>query len=435
MNISRSFWMRITGVVAGLVLTGAQLGMGAVTEGTETVTLTDLVREGMGNNPEARYYEAEIQAAQAGRRAAGRWSNPEVTGTLGQKQVRGSGGNLLGEGMSWSAGVMQPFEWPGRIGLRKAIANHDLELARLGLSRFRAALAGKIRLLGFELYAAKEKQGAAQEVADRFAALREVLVQRDPAGLTPVLETRVIEATELTLRRRSAENELKTGAVLLELNQLAGRPLTNRLTIASPDLTFRPAPDTGSLLASAQTNNFDLKLRVVELAQQGFKVDLARNERYPRFSVGPFISEEHGTDRDRMVGVGLSFPLPLWNRGRDSVEAARARQSQAETLLLVAQRDLERKILENALAYRSKVEEISRWRPDSIQHFREAAELADRHYRLGAVPVSIYVELKKQYLDAVEAVLETRREALEAAQTLQLLTGSEEGWAHPEMSR
>jgi len=66
---------------------------------------------------------------------------------------------------------------------------------------------------------------------------------------------------------------------------------------------------------------------------------------------------------------------------------------------------------------------MARWRPDSVQHFKEAAEVADRHYRLGAVPISTYVELQKQYLDAVEGLLDTKKEALEAAAQLELLTG------------
>ena len=42
---------------------------------------------------------------------------------------------------------------------------------------------------------------------------------------------------------------------------------------------------------------------------------------------------------------------------------------------------------------------------------------------LGAVPIGTYVELQKQYLEAVEALLDTRREALESAQNLEHLTG------------
>ena len=42
---------------------------------------------------------------------------------------------------------------------------------------------------------------------------------------------------------------------------------------------------------------------------------------------------------------------------------------------------------------------------------------------MGAVPVATYVELQKQYLDAVSTLLQTRHEALESAQELQRLTG------------
>jgi cobalt-zinc-cadmium efflux system outer membrane protein len=66
---------------------------------------------------------------------------------------------------------------------------------------------------------------------------------------------------------------------------------------------------------------------------------------------------------------------------------------------------------------------MARWRPDSAQHFKDAAELADRHYRLGAVAITTYVELQEKYLEAVEALLDTRRQALEAAQELERLTG------------
>jgi cobalt-zinc-cadmium efflux system outer membrane protein len=150
---------------------------------------------------------------------------------------------------------------------------------------------------------------------------------------------------------------------------------------------------------------------------------LARNERFPAISAGPSYSEENALERDRVIGVGVSFPLPLWNRNSANIEAAAARQMQAETSLLVAQREVERKVLEAAVTYASKVREMGKWRGDAVEHFREAAELADRHYRLGAVPVSTYVELQKQYLEAVEGLLDTKKEALAAAQNLELLTG------------
>ncbi|HEY1173500.1 MAG TPA: TolC family protein [Verrucomicrobiae bacterium] len=391
-------------------------------ESPSSITIDALVREVLEKNPERQFYEAEIAAAKAGQKTAGVWANPELNVTAGHKSVGGAGGS--GDGVAWSASVMQPFEWRGRIGLRKAIANRDVELAELGYERFKLALATRTRALAFAVMTAQEKAAAAEEVAERFKALREVLVQRDPAGLTPLLETRVIEATELNAQRKASEAALKTKAALLELSQLRGNPAGTAMIIGKQDVTFEPMSQMEPFIQMARTNNFEVRVRAVELAQQGFRVDLAKNERYAAISVGPTYSEERAAgDRERIVGIGVTVPLPIWNKNKGNIETAQAKQQQAQASFYSTQREVERNVAEAALTYTSKLEEMAKWKPDAVQHFRAAAELADRHYRLGAVPISTYVELQKQYLEAVEGLLETKAEALKAAVELESLTG------------
>ena len=136
--------------------------------------------------------------------------------------------------------------------------------------------------------------------------------------------------------------------------------------------------------------------------------------------------DDHGQDGstlDRIVGVGVAFPLPLWQPRTANIAAAEARQKQASALLATARREVERRVLTAARGYESRLAELSRWRADVVAQFESAADLADRHYRLGAVPATTYVELQKQYLDAVEAHLDTRREALGALVELEQATG------------
>jgi len=385
---------------------------------TNSVPLDALVADVVEHNPELNFYRAEIAAAKGERRTAGTLANPEASATLGHKRV-----SAAGEGVAWSVSVQQTFEWPGRVPLRKAIANHQVNLAELGLAQFRAALAARARTLAYGLFAAQQTSAATREVADRFQALREVLVQRDPAGLTPLLETRIIEATEITLQHQAAEAVIETQAALLELNQLRGQPWEQSLFVAPASLAFPDAAGIDTLLAAARTNNFDLKMRQAELEQQGYKVSLAKNERRPAISVGPYVSQERAGDRETQVGLGVTIPLSLWNRNKGGIEVAQAREVQAQTSLYLTQREVERKVAEQAIRYATKLNQMSKWRPDSVEQFREAAALADRHYRLGAVPIATYVELQKQYLEAVRALLNTRREALEAGQQLEVLTG------------
>lgn len=389
------------------------------------VALPALVAEIAAHNPELKFYEAEIAAARTAGRTAGALADPELALDLGRKRVRDASGALAGSGTAWSVSVTQTFEWPGRLALRKAIANRDVALAELGLARFRHALTARARTLAYTLQATHEEAAAIREVAERFTALKETFLARDPAGVTPLLETRVIEASELALQRRATEAETAVQAALVELNQLRGAPPTGPLRIAPARVTLGEAPALDALLAAARENNFDYRMRRLELEQQGFQVQLARNERHPAISVSPFLAQERAGERETVVGVGLSVPLPVSGRTRGAVDTAEARRRQAETVALLALRELEKEVVLAANAFALKSAESRRWSPDAAMKFREAAELADRHYRLGAVPIGTYVELQNSYLDAVAALLATQREALEAGLKLQQLTGLE----------
>jgi len=390
-----------------------------------SVSLEALVAIVIANNPELKFYEAEIDAAKAGRRSAGALADPELSVEAGRKRVRDSAGVIADEGTAWSVSVTQTFEWPGRLGLRKAIANRQIELAELGLARFRAALASRARLLTYALQVAEEKAAATKEVAARYQMLRETFLARDPAGITPQLETRVIEAQELALKRRATDADLAAKAALVELNQLRGAPVDTPIETAGAQMTFHQPPTLDQLLASAREKNFEFRMKQVELKQQGLEVSLARNERYPAVSVSPFYSEERAGERESVVGIGVSVPLPLTNRTRANIHVSEAKRRQAETAMLVAQRDMEREVITTFQKFDASLSATAQWQPEAAQKFREAAELADRHYRLGAVPLATYVELQGAYLDAVEAILDTKRDALEAGQQLQILTGLE----------
>jgi cobalt-zinc-cadmium efflux system outer membrane protein len=309
------------------------------------------------------------------------------------------------------------------LSLRKAIANHQVQLAELGLARFKAALTARASALAYGLYGAQEKAAATAEVAARYRELREVFLQRDPAGLTPQLETRVIEAQEIVLQRRSTTAALATQSAVAELNQLRGSEANAPLLLQGRRVRFNAIPALETLLIAAHENNFDFLSAKIELEQQGLEVSLSRNERKPSVTVSPFVSQESAGERERTFGLGLTLPLAVSGRTGAAIASAEARRRQAETAVLIAQRRLDREIITTAATFAAKLAETARWTTDAAEKFRDAAELADRHYRLGSVPLNIYVELQTSYLDAVEALLETQKEALEAGLHLRELTG------------
>jgi cobalt-zinc-cadmium efflux system outer membrane protein len=385
-------------------------------------SLDAAVAEIVANHPELRFYAAELAAARAGVRVAAARPDPELSVELGRRRVTDAGG-LVGEGAAWSASVAQTFEWPGRVALRKAMANREVELAELGLARFRAALEARARTLAFGAHAAVVRAAAIAEVAQRFAELKATLLAREPGGITPLLEARVIEAAELAVQRRATDAALEADRARVEFNQLRGAALDAPLDFAPAEITFSPAPAAEPLLSSARERNFIYLIRRAELARQTDAAALARHAARPDLALAPFYSQARAGERETNYGVGLSLSVPLGTRRRSTEEIAVARREQAEVALLLAERELARDVLAAAREFSAKTAEVQRWQPTAIASFREAAELADRHYRLGAVPIATFVELQTSYLDAIEALLDTQREAIAAGLRLQELTG------------
>ena len=389
----------------------------------DSVSVTSLVQKALATHPELRYYEAQIDVAQGGKTKAGEIKNPDLMTGVGNWRVRDLATNKVSDGPTWAVQLTQTFEWPGRLSLRKAIAQKDIELALLGLDQFRAALAGRVRTISWKMLAAQEKTRATEEVAKRFSTLAEVLLQRDPAGAAPRLEALIIQASALTLGSEAtlARNELE--AARFELNQLLGEKAEHPLELRRENLILNPPPALESLLTEARKKNFDLRARILDVEQQGYAVQLAQNERWPSITVVPYIQRQTNSTRETQVGIGFSIPLPLWNRNKGTIDTNKAKEVQAEVMLTAQMRQLERDVASQASHYRLHVEELVKWPSDTLESFRKAAAEADEHYRLGALPLATYTELQRQYIDSVSAVLASQLAAVDARLQLEQLTG------------
>lgn len=392
--------------------------------GAPETTIDRLVTEALSRNPELNFYQTEIVAARGQRRAAGQWPYPELSSDLGGKHVSDLDGRFLGTGPAWAVSVTQRFEYPGRLALRKAIADRQISLAELGLENFRIALTNRVRTSGHRVLIAQQKADAAREVSARLGDLLSVLQQRAPAGVVPMIDMRVIQASTIVQERRGADAAREAVVATYELNQLRGVNPSAPLTLARVDLDLAPIPETGVLLTWARARNFEFRTRIVELEQHGFKVRLALNERWPGFSIGPYTSGERAGDQQFEGGIALAVPLPFWNNNRGNIETAKARQEQARISLTVTWREIERRIAAAANTYRIQREQLEKRRPEALRELRDATAVADENYRAGALPITTYIELQKEYLDATDALLSAQADALASLDELQLLTGT-----------
>ena len=120
-----------------------------------------LVKQALERNPELNFFVAEIAAAKGAVRTARSIRNPELSSELGYKNSRSNSDGSSSDGAILALSLSQTFEYPGRIALRKAIANHDVELAELHLQQFRLTLAARVRTLAYGISSAQQRSVAA----------------------------------------------------------------------------------------------------------------------------------------------------------------------------------------------------------------------------------------------------------------------------------
>jgi cobalt-zinc-cadmium efflux system outer membrane protein len=376
----------------------------------------------LDSSPELRGWTAEIAAARAGRAAAAARSNPDVSASLGMKSA--DEGDVSDDGFAWSVSLDQPVEFRRRRALRQALADHEIAIAEAGLDQFRRASAARVRALALDLEFARQREAAAGDVARRAEQILDELRQREPAGLVPLLETRTLEGHVAALHQRAAAARIDGASALAALNALAGRPAAQDLQLTGVAPKLAPLPDEDVLVAAAREAGFDVQLARLEVERRRTDAELSRRDAVTGYTVSPFAEgEEIGEATELTVGIGLSMPWAIWNKNAAGIAAAEARLAQAEAELATRERDVRVSVAEHAAAYAAAHEALAGAAGRQVEALREAVELGDRHYRVGAVPLTSYLDLHAQYLDALEAVLETRRRAASALLQLETLTG------------
>ncbi len=383
-----------------------------------------LVAEALQKNPEIHFYEAEIQAARAGRLTASQLANPDLNLEAGGIRIKNQGGGSADDGPVWRASISQVIDFPGRMALRKAIADRDIALAELGLLQFRSQLTNQVRALSGDVALLKRRETALRTVRERLAALIEVLVQRDSGAVNARLERRILEASLLSSDRALTDAEKERRESAATLSVLCGRQPDTELLVDDHLPAFPAAPSLEALKQRAAETNFDLQQKRLNLARQGLKVDLAKSERWGNISFGPYLGGQSAGDREVEGGIGFSIPLPLWNRNKGGIQAEQARMLQAEALMAATLRDLERDLTISRAAYAAELKSLSNWKIESESEFAKAAADADEHFRLGAVPASTYVEMQRGYTEAIDSLILSRRNAWTHLMELERLIGT-----------
>jgi outer membrane protein, heavy metal efflux system len=273
-------------------------------------------------NPDLRQARLEANVTRATAAHAGLWQDPALGVDL-ERIVSGAGG-----ANPWVAGSTIGITIPisGRLEAEKARAGADLaaELDRVAAKEW--ATRSALRELWVEWSAARVRAEVTEELIARLRDVASLADRQEKSGSMTRIDARLFrvelagrEADLIAMAARVKELELQLRAML-------GLAPETALTLV-PSVTFAArttsADELRPLLDSSNPELAAVRAEY-EVAEQSLRTEVRKQ--YPDLTIGP----GYGTDQgDNRVLLGLSLPIPLWNRNQQGVAQASAEREVA----------------------------------------------------------------------------------------------------------
>jgi cobalt-zinc-cadmium efflux system outer membrane protein len=287
----------------------------------QTLTLESALQSAFAGNPDLAAAQWEIEIAQGGRQQAGLIPNPVASWDA--EDTRRST-------RTTTVKLSQTLELGGKRGARIDVASRAQDAAAQELEQRRNLLRAEV-IEGF--YGALRAQERL-ELAQRSMALAErglvIANGRVTAGkASPVEATRAqVQLSEIRLERSRAE--IGVSDAYRRLAAITGSANIGFERVESGALNTPALPSATQLLARLESTA-ELRLAELQIQQREAGLGLEKAQRIPDLDVS-IGSQYDASVRERVNLVGVSMPIPLFNRNQGNVLAASRRADQARDL-------------------------------------------------------------------------------------------------------
>ncbi|MCA9298720.1 MAG: TolC family protein, partial [Phycisphaerales bacterium] len=185
---------------------------------------------------------------------------------------------------------------------------------------------------------------------------------------------------------------------------LLGLPATHEVVFEGT--TFQPPfpPEDGTEARLIRCNTeIAVERASYEVAEQSLRLEVRRQ--YPDLSIGAGYGRESGEDR---LLLGLSIPVPLWNRNQGPIAEAEAARERARVSVETTFERLWARCAALTTMLEILGEQRAAYERDLLPMLDEQAADVERIASLGVVDVMVLLETVTRRSEALERVVEMR---------------------------
>jgi cobalt-zinc-cadmium efflux system outer membrane protein len=369
----------------------------------QTLTLESALQTAFANNPDMAAAQWEIDIAQGGRQQAGLIPNP-VASWDAEDTRRNS--------RTTTVKLSQTLELGGKRGARIDVATRAQEAAALTLEQRRNGLRADVIDGYYGALRAQERF----DLAQRSLALAErglvVANGRVTAGKSsPVEATRAqVQLSEIRLEFNRAQMGLTDAYRRLAAS--TGAASTDFQAVATQAQAAPELPPTAQLLGRLE-QTVELRLAELQIVQGEAALGLEKAQRIPDLDVS-IGSQYDASVRERVNVVGVSMPIPLFNRNQGNVLAASRRADQARDLRNAAELRLRTETRQALDLWQTANTEVRSFNQQILPAAQSAVDSATRGFEMGKFNFLDVLDAQRTLIAARTQYLAATAQATEA---------------------
>lgn len=372
------------------------------------LTLEQALELAEREHPQVAEAKSRVTAAEGRMLQAGLWPNPEFVAKVESAPFQGS---VLGDA-EYLAGASIRLPVGGRLEAAVRVEELEAKRAARDLEVRRREVRGRVHA-GFAaaLFAeqAVRLQEEALRIAENGAALTRARLGAGDALPEDVARAEV-EGVRVRLERDRAAS-LRSLAGLALAAALGDSTIRVESVAGALDAAL-DLPALGSILSELDENALMSAVKLeIEAAES--RVDLARAQRVPDVNLDLFY-RRLGTAESNAFDVGVSVPLPLFDRNQGRLAEARAEVSAARARAQGTRSDLERQVREAHARLSRSLAQAKVVKEEILPRFDLVLKGAEARHAGGDLSLADILPIRRERTVAGLAYLEGLREVMEA---------------------
>jgi cobalt-zinc-cadmium efflux system outer membrane protein len=374
----------------------------------EGLTLEQALDLADQRQPEIAEAVAMVAAAEGRAQQAGAFPNPEAI--LGAQQIPFSSNAANQE--EYVAGIGQTIPLGSRLSKARTAELLDREVRSRGLEVKRREIHRRVRSAFATALYQEQAYQAQTEIQQSTTKAVATTLARVEAGdaLREDLARVEMELARAKVELQRAES-LREQALLALVSAMGDASLAVKSLNGTLEATFE-IPTLEALAANLYAQP-ESALADADLRARTARVDLAQAERIPDVKV-ELLYHRLQSSQENTFDVGLSIPLPLFNRNQGKLREARAEVLAAEARSRMTQNELTTRLRESYLQLTAALATSRTLKTEILPRSATVVKGAEARYAAGDISLAELLPVRREWAAARLSYLESLRDVMQA---------------------